>query len=344
MDRGGPTPARVDRRQEQYEDQRATPPPTTRVDGQARGPTAPPSAAHARDDRCGLTARQQQPPTDLSRHALSLYRQCVAAGQWARICLENRPDGQHITFASRPMVAAPAAASAAADVARRRRPNQRRKAKKELWLRTRQQQQLQAAGVAAAGLGSYAQAVARAASQRGAATAAAPTLPAAATEMVAAPSCSPAYSSPMLTRSRKRKKQSSPGAASAVVQLDGAEQTPPSSPPEPLSPESPPRLAVFSASQADPDVPPVVPPCVGPPVLVPGESSARDELRNVPSLSSSPANPPRPPPPPPPWSRFLPTGGRLVICRSCLRNSHTPRLGYTQCSSCQYKELFGVAK
>ena len=102
MDRGGPTPACVDHRQEQY--QRATPAPTTttRGDGQTRSSTAPPSATHARGDRCGLTTRQQRPPTDLSLHALSLYRQCVAAGQWAQISLENRPDGQHITFSRSP--------------------------------------------------------------------------------------------------------------------------------------------------------------------------------------------------------------------------------------------------
>ena len=199
MDRGGPTPARADRLQ--FRDQRATPPPTssTRGDGHASDPSAPPHATNARGGRRGLTA------TDLSRHAFSLYRQCVAAGQWARISVEQRPDGQHISFASRPLAAAPAAARAAADVARRRRPNQRRKEKKQLWLRSRQQQQLQAIVVAAANLGSYAKVAARAASQRDAAAAAAPTVPAvAATAVVAAPSCSPASSaSPMLTRARK---------------------------------------------------------------------------------------------------------------------------------------------
>ena len=262
-DRGGPTPARVDRRQEQYGDLRATPPPTTtrRGEGQAR-PTDPPSATHARGDRVGLTARQQQPPTDLQRHAYSLYRQCVAAGQWARFSVENRPDGQHISFACKPMAAAAAAACAAEGAARRRRPNQRRKEKKQLWLRSRQQQSLQAGVAAAADLGSYAHVAARAAPKRGAAAAAAPTVPAAptATAAVAAPSCSPASPpSPMLTRARKRKKFYSPGAASAVVQLDGAEQTPPSSPPEPLSPVPPP-LPIDVGSPSAPTSPPTPPP------------------------------------------------------------------------------------
>ena len=263
-DRGGPTPARVDRRQGQYRDQRASPPPTITIlrgDGQARGSTAPPSATHARGDGSGLTARQQQPPTDLSRHAFSLYRQCVAAGQWARVSVENRSDGQYFTLACRPMAAAPAA-GAAEGAARRRRPNQRRKEKKQLWLRSRQQQPLQATVAAAADLGSYAHVAARAASKHCLVAAAAPTAPAVTTTAVAAPSCSPAASSsPMLTRARKRRKQDSPGATSAVVQLDGAEQTPPSSPPVPFSPVSPPRLAALSsldvlASPMDPDVMP----------------------------------------------------------------------------------------
>ena len=311
-DRGGPTPARVDRRQEQYGDLRATPPPPTtrRGEGQA-GPTAPPTATHARGDRVGLTARQQQPPTDLQRHAYSLYRQCVAAGQWARFSVENHPDGQHISFACKPMAAAAAAACAAEGAARRRRPNQRRKERKQLWLRSRQQQSLQAGVAAAADLGSYAHVAARAAPKRGAAAAAAPTAPAAptATAAVAAPICSPASPpSPMLTRARKRKKFYSPGAASAVVQLDGAEQTPPSSPPEPLSPvPSPlpsPASPTTSGCVEDPQVP--MEPC---------------------ALT---------PPPPPPWSRYLPSHSRTVICGTCLAGCHG--FSFQMCRNCSDKQ------
>jgi hypothetical protein len=275
MDRGGP--ARVDRLQ--YGDQCATPPPTssTRGDGQACGPTAPPSVTHARGGRRGLTA------TDLSRHALSLYRQCVAAGQWASISVENRPDGQHIAFASRPMAAAPAAACAAADGVRRRRPNQRRKEKKQLWLRSRQQQQQQAEMVAAAKSGSYAQVAARAANCS-AASAAAPAVPAAATVAVAAPSCSPVSSpSPMLTRARKRKKRNSPGAASVAVQLDGAEQTPPSSPLE-LSP----RLAA-APPPGGPQKPASQPSLEGPPV---SELPLAHTVQPVPDEPASPVSGP----------------------------------------------------
>jgi DNA segregation ATPase FtsK/SpoIIIE, S-DNA-T family len=319
MDRGGPTPARVDRLQ--FGDQRATPPPTsnTRGDGRACNPTAPPSATDARGGRRGLTA------TELARHAFALHKQCVAAGQWARVSVEQRADGQHITFASRPMAAAPAAACAAANVARRRRPNQRRKEKKQLWLRSRQQQQLQASVAAAVGSGSYAQAAARAAFQRDIATAAAPTVTAAASAAVAAPSCSPASSSsPMLTRARKRRKQSSPGAASAIVQLDGAEQTPPSSPPEPFSLSSP-RLAAYLS----PDRPLVPASLAVPAVPLVSDGSPAHIVQPVPD---EPISPVLPPPPRPLPSSYLPSFWNEVICRSCLRNSHTLR--FVQCRRC----------
>ena len=129
-----------------------------------------------------------------------------------------------------------------------------------------------------------------------------PTAPAFSTAAVAAPSCSPApSSSPMLTRARKRQKQNSPGAASAIVQLDGVEQTPPSSPPEPFSPVSPPRLAAFPsldgpASPMDPDV-------------LPGSDepandyvglSAAALITTSTCLEAAGPVPVNPPPPPPP--------------------------------------------
>ena len=153
--------------------------------------------------------------------------------------------------------------------------------------------------VAAADLGSYAHVAARAASKHCAVAAAAPTPPTFSTAAVAAPSCSPApSSSPMLTRARKRQKQNSPGAASAVVQLDGVEQTPPSSPPEPFSPVSPPWLAAFPsldgpASPMDPDV-------------LPGSDKPANDYVAAALITTSarleaaglvPVNPPPPPPP-----------------------------------------------
>ena len=107
MDRGGPTPTFAAPRQQQCGDQHvATPPPTTRADGQPGGPPSVHPQAQARGGGCGMTAKQQQQqqqaparsPTEQARLAISLYRQCVAAGQWVKISLEQRPDGNISPF------------------------------------------------------------------------------------------------------------------------------------------------------------------------------------------------------------------------------------------------------
>ena len=87
--------------------------------------------------------QQQQTParslTEQARLANCLYRQCVAAGLWAKISVEQRPDGEHISFFSRPSAAASTAARAQEEVGprrRRRRPNQKRRLKKKLWMQS----------------------------------------------------------------------------------------------------------------------------------------------------------------------------------------------------------------
>ena len=57
------------------------------------------------------------------------------AGQWARISIEQRPDGEHISLFCRPASAAAAGTAAAASRGKKRRkqPNQRRAAKQQLW-------------------------------------------------------------------------------------------------------------------------------------------------------------------------------------------------------------------
>ena len=122
-----------------------------------------------------MTVQQQQQrksvltPTEHARLAFSLYRQCVAAGQWARVSVEQRPDGEHITFSSRPSAAAPAAAGSEKVMKprrRRRRPNQRRVKQKETWMQSqnkRQQSSLPVEATTAAGA-TYAQVAASPAS------------------------------------------------------------------------------------------------------------------------------------------------------------------------------------
>ena len=94
-----------------------------------------------------MTTQQQQriSPTTVStlaHHAFNLYRECVGAGQWARVVFEQRPEGEHITFFSRPPTAA-ATAAAAAKGRRQRRPNKNRLEKLKLRRHLRSQQQQQ---------------------------------------------------------------------------------------------------------------------------------------------------------------------------------------------------------
>ena len=148
MDRGGPIPTFAAPRQQQFGDQHvATPPPPTRADGQPGGPPSAHPSAQARGGGCGMTVKQRQQqqqtparsPTEQARLANCLYRQCVAAGLWAKISVEQRPDGEHISFFSRPSAAASTAARAQEEVGprrRRRRPNQKRRLKKKLWMQS----------------------------------------------------------------------------------------------------------------------------------------------------------------------------------------------------------------
>ena len=78
------------------------------------------------------------------------------------ISVEQRPDGEYITFSSRPSAAAPAAAGSEKVMIprrRRRRPNQRRVKQKEIWVQSqskRQQSSLPVEATTAAGA-TYAQ-------------------------------------------------------------------------------------------------------------------------------------------------------------------------------------------
>ena len=240
-----------------------------------------------------MTVKQQQTParspTEQARLANCLYRQCVAAGQWAKISIEQRPDGEHISFFSRPSAAASTAARAQEKVGprrRRRRPNQKRRLKKKLWMQSRdqlrqparrtatpgrasgQQHQLQAV---AAVLGTYAQiaacprapvpaATAAVTPEVAAIAAASPkqlgvtSAPVATVAVAATSGCSPVIS-PRMTRSKKRRKELSPGDFDAFGQLDGADASPPTSPPEPTTPAASPRLAAFPELHLPPETP-----------------------------------------------------------------------------------------
>ena len=117
-----------------------------RGDGHPCGPhSVTPPAVQARGDRHQLTSQSQQQkeasaPHTVSaqaRHVFNLYRECVSAGMWARLVIEQRPAGEYFSLSSRPSAAAPAAARDGKQPRKTRRPNKRRAEKKQLWQRSR---------------------------------------------------------------------------------------------------------------------------------------------------------------------------------------------------------------
>ena len=242
-------------------------------------------------------------------HAFSLYCESVAAGQWARLTIEQRPEGETFHVYSRSWAAAPAAARARTNEKKaRRRPNKKRLAAKQLWRESRgsgpaaavprqqQQQQFRLPAVAAtAASGSYAQVAASTAS---------PAKTAAST--VAAAHTGSLVPSPRLTRAAKRRKVLS------HRDMDVAHPTPPllSMPPEPLTPEAAPRPTVDRAAPPPSDTPPS-PACEVIPQL--------DGAEEVPTTT-------KPPPPPP-----LPCG---VLCRFCENVKHSDL--FFMCAGCHW--------
>ena len=154
MERGGVNPTcAADSQQQQPRRLHTATLSTThaRVDGHPCGPHAvTPPAVQARGDRHQLTSQLQQqkgasaspaaPPPPVSaqaRHAFNLYRECVSAGMWARLVLEQQPTGEYFSLSSRPSAAAPAAARDGKQPRKTRRPNKRGSEKKQQWQRSR---------------------------------------------------------------------------------------------------------------------------------------------------------------------------------------------------------------
>ena len=259
----------------------------------------------------------------------------MAAGQWARLTIEQRPEGETFNVSSRPWAAAPAAARAPNNVqkkARRRKPNKKRLAKKQLWQQSRgsvaaaaiprhqqQQQLLQPVAAATAASVTYAQ------------VAASPASPAKSVVTAAAAHCSGLVSSPRLTRAAKKRKECSPGdvAAYAFTQVDGTVATPPSSPPEPLTPLKPEAFPLLAALKEQPAA-----------TAVQRSRLPEAELMKPATCASpgpadhEPVNPPHPPP----WSEYLPAYWDRVSCRSCLKGSHGYRT-YTSCEPCYRRKI-----
>ena len=56
-------------------------------------------------------------------HAFKLYSECVLAGQWVRLTVQQRQDGEYVTLVSRPLAAAATAAAARSQRKSVRKPN-----------------------------------------------------------------------------------------------------------------------------------------------------------------------------------------------------------------------------
>jgi hypothetical protein len=328
---------------------------TSQQQQQSRTLPAPtPLASRVGGGQVGLTVSAR------ARHAFDLYSQCVVAGQWSKLVIEQRCDGEHISLHSRPMAAAAStAASPAGRRRKKRKPNQKRleRQQRRRKLRSERQQQeparhdpsdrQQAATsrspashtttpAADVSVSLQQQQQSMCTPRAGfsyAAVAASPPRPTAANGPTARSSL---VASPRLTRAaKKRRGYSSPGDETAFAQVDGADVSPPSTPPEPLSPEDVPRPAAAALAEQPTATAEERPRLQEDP---PETEAVQPAIIN--SLGSAFPEPVKLPPPPPPWSRCLPKDRRSVICRSCLRNAHRydAFLGMSQCTMCEIKE------
>ena len=286
-------------------------------------PATTPLASQAGGVPAGLTVSAQ------ARNAFDLYSQCVGAGQWSKLVIEQRSDGEHISLHSRPMAAAVSIAAAPAGRPRKkRRPNQKRleRQQRRRVQRSERRQQEPARHVpsdrqqatASSSPATYTPTPAaavtsdslRAVPSYAAVAASPPRLTAARSSLVP---------SPRLTRAaKKRRGCSSPGDETAIVQLDGADNTPPSSPPEPLTPEVSPAGGVGSPTA------PTSPPLPPPPWHV-GSPTA-------PTCPPSYADAAHVPPPARQPVKIVAEKIRMVICQVCNLKKHIP--GQRCCIKC----------
>ena len=285
-----------------------------------------------------LTHQQQQQQqhrghSPLFTQTLDLYRACVAAGQRACFSVEQRAEGEYISFSCKPPAAA-ATAAAAAKRKQKKKPNKRRVELQRIWQENRssstaaaaaraqqqphpaggqQQQQLQQQGTT-----SYSSILRQLPTC--AASAASRPLPTQQTTRTAAAAAVPM----METRSSKKRKVAlSPAGATGIG---------------PALPATP-TLVRGGIPQSDgvegtPTTPMVL-----------------TELDRMPTGSSvtppdgtdgSPTTVPRMPRPPyqptitpPPMSEHFPKHPYKVICYLCLADSRYTH--YTQCETCHYR-------
>ena len=306
------------------------------------------------------------PPADhaLARHALDLYAQCVAAGQWACFNVERLRDGAAISFTSRPWAAATTAARVArqpgSDTGRRtRRPNERRRARKKKWRASRAASAVSAASAVGAASAGRAASAARQRQQGPSCCPKSPPRQAPAPVGAGAdyypqqplPEKTAAAASGSYAQAAARAVSPPSRRALTETAAEGAEG------PAPKGPEAEPAVVVSSR----PVTPPLTRARKRRKALSPGDSGDISQLdgaeaspppspRQPPPAPASPASGPRvaasvevpqeqagpdPPeltgaPPPPAWSPNLPSYWEQVICKFCLKGRHN----YSRFRSC----------
>ena len=306
-----------------------------------------------------MTAQQQQqtsPPTvsTLAHHAFNLYRECVGAGQWAKVVFEQRPEGEHITFSSRPPSAAAASAAAAAKGRRQRKPNKNRLEKLKLRRQLRSQQQKKPAQ----------QQQEKSSSQPQQALSRQLLEPCVSQLQAQSPAGLYSQQQPAAAaRTRKKQPQSAATSSNSWQQQQQANAAVKAlvsagtyctvaAPPQPAAAihlsEQPPQVQPAAARETratkkrkaacSPSFPPDN---SGIPQLD-GEDDGLMTLSHQPFKSPSTSEPARSTlPPPPPWSQYLPSGSENIICKICLINCHFIRRFsvFDWCSSCFLKKL-----
>ena len=88
-------------------------------------------------NQTGQQQQQLQGFSPRATQALELYRVCVAAGQWVRFSVEQRGDGEIISFSSKPPAAAATTAAANGAKKRRKKMNKRRAERQRKWWESR---------------------------------------------------------------------------------------------------------------------------------------------------------------------------------------------------------------
>ena len=253
-----------------------------------RWPPLPPSGVEGfdRHPSSNISSSQQDEPcsqpravSSRARQAFDLYQECVAAGLYARLVLEQKQGGERILFTCRPAAAAsyaavaggqrrPAAGGQHRPVAEaagghRRAHNARRAARKKRWRDLkRAATDATAATVAEVGNASAAEPAAPASpAPISAAVCATPGKRDAAARTPTTRTCP--VVSPRVTRASKKRKEMSPPNSDCLQQLDGEVASPPESPPSRVGSLSAPTQllsVVCGVGSPSPPTPPLPPP------------------------------------------------------------------------------------